>query len=395
MDCVDSNGTGSENADYGNAVRGFVDALPWCVDCDLALTRLTQLAIGLPDVGIVLAYLPDVSGGGFTLSKATRPDAPDRLDKRSALCAWFHGNEESSRFPPDQLSPQAGDEETSELRRQLSDFEADAAFAIRSGAKLEAIVLTGTGKAGAAMGGATVKSMEFAIAGLTRVWAEMVTEERAGASDQISAGVAHDIRSCLASVSTLIQLCGEDPIPLEKIRELAPTANANLKTISQIVGQARKMTRATPFQTDFVDIAAAFRKAVALTAAEAKETGVRISIEAEETPRLASEEVLLIRSLRNLISNAIRVSPQNGEVRLNARENGGRVEITVADDGPGMGIDTRRKALSARLADLPAKSGLGLSICRNMIELLGGSLTIEAREGLGTTVTLSLPATTA
>lgn len=390
MDGVDSSGTVVGNADRGDALRDFVDALPWCVDCALALTRLTQLAVGLPTVGVALAYLSEAPGSDFSLSKSTRPKAPGQLEKGSGLCAWFKENDEAYRFGPLPSSP---DENAvaAPAHQQLVDFGADAAFIIRTGESIEALILVGKDESSPALEETSLTALDFAIDGLTRVWPEMATEERAESTAQISAGVAHDLRSCLTSISTLVQLCREDPVATGKIRELAPTAEANLKAVNEIVGHARRMTRTTPFQTDVVDIGDVMRRAVALTNSEAKEAGVRITLEPRTAPSVTSEEILLIRSLRNLISNAIRVSPHGGEVRVEACDRDGILEITVSDDGPGMGVDTRRKALSARLTELPHKSGIGLPICRNMIELLGGALKIDSKEGLGTTVTLSLP----
>jgi signal transduction histidine kinase len=109
---------------------------------------------------------------------------------------------------------------------------------------------------------------------------------------------------------------------------------------------------------------------------------------------LAVKQILL-----NLLTNAIKFTPQGGRVMLSAERGDGRsIVIAVADTGIGMSPDEVSRAL------LPfgqvdnehnrrqAGTGLGLPLARSLTELHGGTLSIASRRGEGTTVTVVLPA---
>ena len=100
--------------------------------------------------------------------------------------------------------------------------------------------------------------------------------------------------------------------------------------------------------------------------------------------------------LGNLISNALRYTPEHGEIVLGAQEDSSSVALTVADNGQGIPpealphvFDRFYRANSARTrAD---KSGLGLAIARSIVEAHGGCITAESLPGVGTTMKITLP----
>ncbi len=104
---------------------------------------------------------------------------------------------------------------------------------------------------------------------------------------------------------------------------------------------------------------------------------------------------LMRQVLINLLSNAIKYSPQGGNITLSLYQEQQQIIITIEDQGMGIPIKDQERVFDAfyRAQNVGSitGTGLGLSIAKSSIELQGGSLTIKSQEGVGTTVTISLP----
>ncbi len=118
---------------------------------------------------------------------------------------------------------------------------------------------------------------------------------------------------------------------------------------------------------------------------DAGRKGIRLEVEAEEDLPFAFADIGLIdRVLANLVGNAVRHTPEYGEVAVRAFSGGERLRVQVSDTGPGIPPE--------RLAG-HGTTGLGLVIARKILELHGSELAVESREGAGTTFTFDLPVT--
>ena len=101
--------------------------------------------------------------------------------------------------------------------------------------------------------------------------------------------------------------------------------------------------------------------------------------------------------LRNLISNAIKYTNINGQIKINALENKQYVEISVKDNGIGISPETRKKLFkidflhSAPGTNDEKGTGLGLLLCKEFIELHGGNIWIESEAGKGSCFSFTLP----
>jgi two-component system heavy metal sensor histidine kinase CusS len=111
-----------------------------------------------------------------------------------------------------------------------------------------------------------------------------------------------------------------------------------------------------------------------------------------ESPPLQAEidPVLLQRAVNNLVSNAIRHTPAGGTVRLSARETEEGIEIAVSNTGPGIApehlpyICDRYYRADAARSDHGHSAGLGLSIVRAIMELHGGTISVQSEPGTST-----------
>ena len=114
--------------------------------------------------------------------------------------------------------------------------------------------------------------------------------------------------------------------------------------------------------------------------------------------RLMVDPTRLSRILQQLVSNAVKFTPAGGHITLSARRDGaGFIALTVADTGIGMRAEDIPVALSpfsqvdSSLSRRYEGTGMGLPLCKSIIELHGGRLEIASAPGQGTTVTVLLP----
>jgi len=118
----------------------------------------------------------------------------------------------------------------------------------------------------------------------------------------------------------------------------------------------------------------------------------------EGLPSLRLDPSLLDRVLENLVDNALKYSTPAGEVRLSARRDGAQMAVLVEDDGPGIPPADLPRIFdpffrAVRTDSVAAGSGLGLSICKGLVEAMGGRIHAESPigAGRGTRITLRFP----
>lgn len=118
----------------------------------------------------------------------------------------------------------------------------------------------------------------------------------------------------------------------------------------------------------------------------------------DETLSVVGNEMELVRLFTNLLDNAVRYTPAEGRVTVTARQEGNRGVITVADTGEGIApehlahLGERFYRVDTSRARSAGGTGLGLSICKGIVEANSGTMTFQSTLGVGTTVTVIMPA---
>lgn len=122
--------------------------------------------------------------------------------------------------------------------------------------------------------------------------------------------------------------------------------------------------------------------------------GIALTLEhAENLPRLHADEAQLDRVLDNLIDNALRHTPTNGYIRLQARRHAERVIISVEDNGEGIPYGQQGRIFEpfVQVGRKKGGAGLGLALCKEIVQLHGGRMGVYSRPGQGTQFYMALP----
>ena len=109
-----------------------------------------------------------------------------------------------------------------------------------------------------------------------------------------------------------------------------------------------------------------------------------------------SDELRFKQVVLNLLSNAVKFTPDGGHVAVAARQRGGEVEVTVTDDGIGVPVEDRERIFESfqqgrRGPSREEGTGLGLTLSRRIVTLLGGTLWVDSQVGVGSTFGFTLP----
>jgi two-component system phosphate regulon sensor histidine kinase PhoR len=133
-------------------------------------------------------------------------------------------------------------------------------------------------------------------------------------------------------------------------------------------------------------------------AAQTKDARVKVDVPAEV--RALGDAMGLEQVIQNLVDNALKYGRRDGEVRVRGAREGGRVVLTVTDDGPGIAREhlprlfERFYRVDAGRSREQGGTGLGLAIVKHLVESMGGAVSVESEVGQGTTFRVELAAAT-
>jgi signal transduction histidine kinase len=143
-----------------------------------------------------------------------------------------------------------------------------------------------------------------------------------------------------------------------------------------------------------IDLAALAAEAVVLVEAQAEARSVTIVPRGEGPLPALGEQRGVVQILVNLMGNAIRHSPEGGQIELQFRASGANASVTVSDRGLGVPAGDQERIFERFESAHPGESGsgLGLAISRRLARSMGGDVTLDSAVGEGARFTLTLPA---
>jgi signal transduction histidine kinase len=219
------------------------------------------------------------------------------------------------------------------------------------------------------------------------------------AKEELISNVSHEFRSPLMSVLGNVDLVldeadGLSSAGVQRLEVVQRNAERLLSLVSDLLVSASTVLAVHPRRTD---LAGLIETTIGSAQAQADATNVSLSADVPVPLWAHADPLRMAQALDNLVSNAIKYSPDGGAVTVRASSNDRWVELQVQDTGMGISEEESARIFTrffrtqaARKAEIPGV-GLGLSITKTIVERHGGKISCASTPGAGTTFTVTLP----
>jgi heavy metal sensor kinase len=221
---------------------------------------------------------------------------------------------------------------------------------------------------------------------------------------QFSADVSHELRTPITAIRGQLEVALMTAATTDQYREAMFNALQDIDRLSQIVRALLLLSQAESGQLSLLktrlDLGLVIEDLAEQFQIPADGAGVRLTAHSASGCFIDADRVQIERMITNLLSNALKFTPENGEIRLSARPVEGDVELVVEDTGRGIAaehlphiFDRFYRVPGSGTAPAPEQGlGLGLSFVAWIAKAHGGSIHVESTPGKGTRFTITLPA---
>ena len=230
---------------------------------------------------------------------------------------------------------------------------------------------------------------------------ELAHANRVATMGQLTASIAHEVKQPIAAAVSNAQAAlrwlDHQPPDLEEVRQALASIVKDGMRAGDVVGHIRDLIKKAPPREDRLEINAAIREVIELTRGETGKNGVCVQAElADGLPLIRGDRVQLQQVMLNLIINAVEamtgVSEGPRELLIStAKSETGGVRVAMRDSGPGLAPADLERLFTAFYTTKPKGLGLGLSICRSIVEAHGGRLWASANAPRGAVFQFALP----
>jgi PAS domain S-box-containing protein len=231
---------------------------------------------------------------------------------------------------------------------------------------------------------------------------ELAHANRAATMGQLTASIAHEVKQPIAATVTNAQAALRwlacEPPDLGEVRQALAHIVQDGMRAGDVVGGIRDLVKKAPPREDRLEINPAIREVIELTRGETVKNGVSVQTElADGLPLIQGDRVQLQQVMLNLIINAVEaiggVSEGPRELLISSGKAGtGDVHVAVRDSGPGVPATDLERLFEPFYTTKPGGLGLGLSICRSIIQTHGGRFWATPNSPRGAIFQFTLPA---
>jgi len=210
--------------------------------------------------------------------------------------------------------------------------------------------------------------------------------------------VAHDLKTPLNQIRGLVSLIiGDEENKEEYISKIEKAAERSSKMIDRILDVSAIENKDVEVQKESIDLTELLKDVASENEVLANKKHIKLILSLPKKQSFKTDPSLLKEIIDNLVSNAIKYSPENSEVQLKMISNDNMVKIKVIDNGPGISDEDQKmmfnkyQRLSAQPTGGESSSGLGLAIVKRYALELNGTIYCHSEVGKGSVFTLELP----
>ncbi|MCZ8130840.1 MAG: ATP-binding protein [Steroidobacteraceae bacterium] len=234
--------------------------------------------------------------------------------------------------------------------------------------------------------------------------ARMEADRAARTKDEFLATISHELRTPLNAVLGWARLLKKPGLDAQAFATGVDVIERNARVQAQLITDLLDVNRIVSgkltLELETLQVGDVVRAAVQAAAPAAADKRIALDVDfAPDLPEVAGDPARLQQVVGNLLTNAVKFTPEQGRIRVNTRRHGAGVEIVVADSGEGIEPDVlphvfdRFRQGDTSIGRRHGGLGLGLAIVRQLVQLHGGAVTAESPgRGCGATFTVTLPA---
>ena len=214
---------------------------------------------------------------------------------------------------------------------------------------------------------------------------------------RIAAWLAHEVRNPLGSIKGSIEMLRESPALSSEEKQLCDIVHREAARLNDLVGDMLDLSKPRPPEPAAVDVAALAREVVELAkrAQPSDEAGISIRYAGPDGAAVARCDGAQIRQvLWNLVRNAVQASPAGTEVTVEVDPTDGGIALRVADSGPGITDEAKKRIFDAFYTTRSHGAGIGLAVVKRIIDEhapLGARISVDNLNGRGAVFRVFLP----
>jgi signal transduction histidine kinase len=226
-------------------------------------------------------------------------------------------------------------------------------------------------------------------------------EEANNTKDKLFSIIGHDLRSPLASLKSLLGLVTDGTVSIDELLTLLPSLYKNVEsiydTLENLLQWSYSQMNGIQTNPSVFNIAQLIEKNMTLFTEAAKNKRINLQTNVNEAIWVKADEQQILLVLRNLINNAIKFTNQGGEVTIFVSLVKDFLIVSIIDNGVGMSRETQKQlfllsnSLTTRGTQGEKGSGLGLKLCKEMVENNGGEIWVESEPHKGSKFRFTIP----
>jgi signal transduction histidine kinase len=219
---------------------------------------------------------------------------------------------------------------------------------------------------------------------------QMIRKEKLAMLGQLAGGVGHELRNPLGVISNAIYYLQMTLTDAEETtKEYLDMISSEVRNSEKIVSDLLDLSRTKPAERERVEVSELI---VQVLDRHNPPEEVQVSTEiGPDLPSVFVDPSQIGQVLDNLLTNAYQAMPEGGKLSIEAKVEEDRLLVSITDTGTGISQENIEGLFEPLFTTKARGTGLGLAVCKNLVEANGGSIEVESQEGKGSTFTVILP----